>query len=134
VEGGYYGHPNPKRQEYILNGGNPTGEHPAVVAKNGYAGYPVGTSQTQTIMASLIILVGTARPTVSLNTRGQLWWCPKNKLLVAEYSGGDDLIALAPGTDGNILVEMSQVISGLTDPLDLIEDTKRTRATSMWRN
>jgi len=59
-----------KRQEYILNGGNPTGEDPAeVVAKNGYAGYPVGTSQTQTIMASLIILVGTARPTVSLNTR-----------------------------------------------------------------
>jgi len=42
VEGGYYGHPNPKRQS-ILNGGNPTGELNAeVVAKNGYAGYPVG--------------------------------------------------------------------------------------------
>jgi len=51
-------------------------------------------------MASLIILVGTARPTVSLNTKGDSFGgAPKNKLLVAEYSGRDDLIALAPGTD-----------------------------------
>jgi len=59
----------------------------------------------QTMMASLIILVGTARPTVSLNTRGQLLRCLKAAAGSVEYSGG--IIALAPGTDGNIPREMS---------------------------
>jgi len=97
-----------------------------VVAKNGYAGYPVGTAR-QTIMASLIILVGTARPTVSLNTRDSFGGAPKNKLLVAEYSGGM-ISALAPGTGSNIpRGNVSQVISGLTDPLDLIEGHQKNK-------
>src|SRR6185503_6008982 len=38
-KGGYYGHPNPIRGEYVLNGGNPTeGKDPLEVTK-----YPVGT-------------------------------------------------------------------------------------------
>ncbi|HLL42110.1 MAG TPA: Ig-like domain-containing protein, partial [Segetibacter sp.] len=39
VEGGYYGHPNPSRGEYVMNGGNPTSMiDPAEVSP-----YPVGT-------------------------------------------------------------------------------------------
>ena len=39
VQGGYYGHPNPTRQQYVLGGGNPTaGVDPAEVTA-----YPVGT-------------------------------------------------------------------------------------------
>lgn len=50
----------------------------------------------------------------------------KNKLLVVEYSGGDDILALDPGANGNIARgSVTQLISGLTDPLDLIEDTKK---------
>jgi hypothetical protein len=39
---------------------------------------------------------------------------------------GDDILALTPGTDGNISRgNVIQVISNLTDPVDLIEDTKK---------
>ncbi|MEJ7676434.1 MAG: hypothetical protein WKG06_00845 [Segetibacter sp.] len=39
VKGGYYGHPNPLRGEYVMNGGNPTSPiDPAQVTS-----YPLGT-------------------------------------------------------------------------------------------
>ena len=39
VKGGYYGHPNPTRGEYVLDGGNPTaGADPFEFTE-----YPVGT-------------------------------------------------------------------------------------------
>ncbi len=71
VRGGYYGHPNPKRGEYILNGGNPTSAvDPAeVVAKSGYSGYRVAPILTQIIAALLMILVAAAHPTASSNIR-----------------------------------------------------------------
>lgn len=43
-----------------------------------------------------------------------------------EYSGGDDILALSPDPNGNIAPEnVSQVVLGLTDPVDLIEDTQK---------
>src|SRR5204862_7668893 len=38
-KGGYYGHPNPLRDEYVMNGGNPT----ANLDKGEVSEYPVGT-------------------------------------------------------------------------------------------
>lgn len=129
MQGGYYGHPNPKRKEYILNGGNPTnGIDPAeVVAKNGYAGYRVGT-QPDPDYQSFAYDFGRNRSAngVIEYKSDTFGGALKNKLLVVEYSSGDDILALALGIDGNISRgNVTQVISGLTDPVDLIEDTKR---------
>lgn len=129
VQGGYYGHPNPKRQEYVMNGGNPTsGTDPAeVVAKEGYAGYPVGT-QPDPDYQGFAYDFGRNRSTNGIiqyksDTFGGAL---KNKLLAVEYSGGDDILALSPDSNGNIpRGNVTQVISGFTDPLDLVEDTKK---------
>src|SRR4029453_14081095 len=41
VKGGYYGHPNPQRCEWVLNGGNPTtANDPAEVAQYGIGTQP----------------------------------------------------------------------------------------------
>ncbi len=42
--GGYYGNPNPSRCEWVINGGNPTGQQDLleVVATGDYNGYPQG--------------------------------------------------------------------------------------------
>jgi len=71
----------------------PLGVDPAeVVAKDGYAGYPVDTQPDPNYKASLMILVGTAQPTVLSNTRVIPSVVPQEKLLVVEYSG-DDILA-----------------------------------------
>ncbi len=140
VKGGYYGHPNPLRQEYILNGGNPTtGVDPAEVVK-------VTDPKTGTVYAGYADPTDTVRFAPDPNYQGfahdfgrnrspngiieyksnTFNGVLKNKLLVVEYSGGKDILALEPGLDGNIPSgKVTQVISGLSSPLDLIEDTKK---------
>ncbi len=50
----------------------------------------------------------------------------KNKMLVVEYSGGNDILALETDVNGDIpRGKVTQVISDLSNPLDLIEDTKK---------
>ena len=129
VQGGYYGHPNPEREEYILNGGNPTNAiDPAeVVAKNGYEGYPVGTQPDPDYQGFAYDFGRNRSANGAIEYKSDTFGgALKNKLLVVEYSSGDDILALAPGIDGNVSRgNVTQVISGLTDPVDLIEDTKR---------
>ena len=131
LPGGYYGHPNPSRGEYILNGGNPTSEvDPAeVVAQGQYAGYAVGT-QPEPNYRGFVYDFGRNRSADGIieyksDTFNR---AIKNKLLVVNYSGGDNILALAPDADGNIpRGNVTQLISGLTDPLDLVEDTRNNR-------
>lgn len=139
--GGYYGHPNPTRSqykrsqnianpdEYILNGGNPTsGIDPAeVVAKNGYPGYRVGTDPESNYQGFAYDFGRSRSPNGIIEYKSNTFsGALKNKLLVVEYSGGDDILALEPGANGNIpRGNVTQIVSGLKNPLDLIEDTKR---------
>lgn len=120
---GYYGHPNPLRDEYVLNGGNPT----SGFDKAEVSAYPVGTQPDR-------------------NYRGFIWDFGKNqsangiieynsstfggllqgRLLVAQYSGGDNIVVLSRDGTGKI-TKADQAFTGLTgftDPVDLIEDTK----------
>ena len=110
-----------------MNGGNPTsGIDPAeVVANNGYAGYTVGT-QPEPDYQGFAYDFGRNRSANGIieYTSDTFNGALRNNLLVVDYSGGDDILALAPDADGNIpRGNVNQVISGLTDPLDLIEDT-----------
>ncbi|MFC6665621.1 hypothetical protein ACFP9V_09925 [Deinococcus radiopugnans] len=118
----YYGHPNPTRCEWVLNGGNPTaGKDPAEVID-----YPVGT-QPDPNWGGVAYDFGTH---YSPNGVIEEYSLPgnnllKNRLMVVRYSEGKDIIVLKPGPDGNI-VEAQTGITGLTNfnpsPLDLTED------------
>lgn len=132
VQGGYYGHPNPLRHQYVMDGGNPTKlvDPAEVVAQEQMVkgksvrrgGYPVGIKPDPNYKGFAWNFGRDYSPNGVIeyksNTFGGVL---KNKLLVVEYSAGDDVLALTPGPDGNIQ-GVIQVASGLHNPLDIVED------------
>ncbi|QBR91705.1 putative Ig domain-containing protein [Nocardioides euryhalodurans] len=122
-QGGYYGHPNPSRCEWVLNnGGLPEGAGsngsqyaPTVQPDRNYRGWaydfefnksPNGVVQYR-----------------SSTFGGKL----KGRLMVVRFSNFDDVITLQPGSDGDILGGQAGStiggLSGFDDPLDIVEDT-----------
>jgi hypothetical protein len=121
VQGGYYGHPNPFRCEWVMNGGNPTsGTDSAEVAQ-----YPAGT-QPDRNYRGFAYNFG-----LHYSPNGVVEWKSTNKasalagkLLVARYSGGDDIIALTINSTTKDIsgAEVGIVgFTGFSDPLDLVE-------------
>ncbi|MBC8123923.1 MAG: choice-of-anchor D domain-containing protein [Gemmatimonadaceae bacterium] len=125
-QGGYYGHPNPLRSQYAMNGANPTsGTDPAeVVSEGSNSGYPVNVQPDSNYRGFDWNFGRNRSPNGAIQYKSNAFaGALKNKLLVVEYSAGDDILALSPGANGSI-VGVTQVISGLSDPIDLIEDTR----------
>jgi hypothetical protein len=125
-KGGYYGHPNPARMQFVLMGGNPTKDaDPQEIAS-----YPVGTMPEPKFKLPAYDFGFNVSPNglceyQSAAFGGKLNGC----ILVTRYSGGKDVVVLRPGVDGNI-VEVTSNIDGLTgfaDPLDIIADSKTGR-------
>ncbi|MGB7156696.1 MAG: choice-of-anchor D domain-containing protein [Tepidisphaeraceae bacterium] len=123
AQGGYYGHPNASRNEYVLNGGNPT----AGVDPNEVAGYPVGTLPDRNYRGSAYTFGKNVSPNGAIEYRsaefgGKL----QGKLLVVRYSGGDDVVALNLDAQGNVTGAQTGItgLTHLVDPLDLIEDRR----------
>lgn len=121
--GHFYGHPNPTRCEWVLNGGNPTdaldlgqfGDH-----------YPVGT-QPDRNWTPFIYELGHNRSADGMieyqsdTFDGAL----KGKLLITYYSVGKFVVILEPDATGERIVSYQEGVPGLTDfknPLDLTED------------
>jgi hypothetical protein len=121
VEGGYYGHPNPTRNEYVLNGGNPTsGADPAQVSE-----YPVGVLPDRNWRGFAFDFGLNRSPDGVIEYQyGGFGGALVGKLLVARFSSGDDLIVLEPGLDGDIVSSNDAISSfdGFDDPLDLVEN------------
>jgi hypothetical protein len=121
-KGAYYGHPNPLRAEFVLNGGNPTAGYDA----HEIPLYPVGT-QPDVNYRFAAYNFGK-----NLSPDGIIEYKSANsplagRILVTRYSGGDDVIVLTPGgPDGGISEALTGIegLTGLSDPLDLIEDPK----------
>lgn len=113
----YYGHPNPLRNEFVLNGGNPTAEvDPFEVPQ-----YPVGTSPDRNWRKPILNFGYNISPNGLIEYRHPGWL--KGKILVTRYSGNDDILALSVDSNGNI-TETFDGIDGFTrfrDPLDLVE-------------
>ncbi len=124
----YYGHPNPVRDEDLLNGGNPTsGVDPAeVVARDGYSGYTAGTRPDPNYQGFAYEFGRNRSPDGIIEYQSNTFGgALKNQLLVVEYSGGKDILALQPGANGDIASEgITQIVSGLQNPLDLTENTR----------
>jgi hypothetical protein len=127
VPGGYYGHPNPTRGQYVLNGGNPTaGIDPDEVAPvDGGVGYPVGTLPDVNWKGSIYDFSRNRSPDGALESKGPAFGGALNGyLLVVEYSAGDDVVAVPIPPDGGTIdrTRVLQVASGLSDPVDIAED------------
>ena len=124
VEGGYYGHPNPLRGEYVLNGGNPTAG-PDVAE---FTQYPVGTQPDANYRGFAYDFGLNVSPdgAIQYQSNGtQFGGALDGKLVVVRYSGGDDLLVLDPsGPNGNVSKAYSGGFGmvGMTDPLDVIQD------------
>ncbi|MCU7547711.1 Ig-like domain-containing protein [Chitinophagaceae bacterium LB-8] len=124
-KGGYYGHPNPLRGEYVLNGGNPTDSTDPAQTDD----YPVGTLPDANWQGFVFDFHNNKSPNGVIEYKSNAFGgALKGKLIIARYST-DDLITLSPcKVRKGILnfVEGSAIegFSGLVMPLDLIEDTK----------
>jgi glucose/arabinose dehydrogenase len=112
LQGRYYGHPNPSRGHYALNGGNPT----AAVDPFETPQYPVGV-QPDADYHRPIMDLGLHRSAngIDVFTSTKFGAVMQNKLVIAEYSNGDDIIAVNP-TNVN---DRFQVASGFFNPLDV---------------
>jgi hypothetical protein len=124
VRGGYYGHPNPLRGEYVMNGGNPTSSiDPAQVDA-----YPVGTMPDANWRGYSFDFQNNKSPDGSIEYKSNTFnGALKGKLLVVRYSQHDDIIILEPGGVDNDIISSTEGASipgcsGFVDPLDLTED------------
>ena len=122
VQNGYYGHPNPQRCEWVMNGGNPTaGTDPAQVTA-----YPVGTQPDRNWRGAAFDFGRHRSPDGVIEYRQDTFGgALQGKLLVVRYSQGDDIIALTPGGPDMDIVDSQTGIEGFTgfaDPLDLVEN------------
>ena len=119
VKGGYYGHPNEARHEYVLMGGNPT----ALPDPQEITEYPVGTKPEARFKLPAYDFGKSDSPNGLCEYVGGAL---DGKILVTRYSGGKDIIVLTPGPDGNI----TEAVTGIDgfrqfgDPLDIVEDLK----------
>jgi regulation of enolase protein 1 (concanavalin A-like superfamily) len=122
VANGYYGHPNPFRCEWVMNGGNPTsGTDPAQVTQ-----YPTSTQPDRNWRGSAFNFGAHLSPNGVIEWKSDSFFpAMKGKLLVIRYSGGDDIIVLTinPVTK-NISGSQTGIpgASGFDDPLDLAAD------------
>jgi hypothetical protein len=131
--GGYYGHPNPLRGDYALNGANPTtGVDPAEVVdqvSNGqvvHNGYQVGIGPDPNYGYFAWDFSRNRSPNGVIEyTSATFGGVLQNKILVVEYSGGDRILVLTPGAGGAIdSAAVLGVAGGLSNPLDLVEDPR----------
>jgi len=118
--GGYYGHPNPTRGEYVLQGGNPT----AGVDDDEFTDYPVGTLPDANRRNDVFTFGRNYAPAGAIEYKGGTFGgALDGRLLVARYSGGDDVVVVTLDGAGNVAGVQSG-LSGLThfvDPLDIIQ-------------
>jgi hypothetical protein len=117
----YYGHPNPSRCEWVLNGGNPTSgnDHNQVIA------YPVGVQPDRNYAGYTFNFGAHYSPNGMIEWKGNAVPSLLGKLLVIRYSGGDDIIVLTidPSTKG-IMHSQTGItgFGGFTDPLDIVQN------------
>ena len=99
-EGGYYGHPNPTRDEFVLNGGNPTsGFDPWEINQ-----YPVGTQPEPTFDPSQLYStrrIGGTSPNGLAEYTG--FGDLNGRLLVSFFSGARTIQSFEFGSDGRVI-------------------------------
>ncbi len=122
VPGGYYGHPDPARGQYVFGGGNPVNPAPNTSIQTAY---PLGTNPDPNYKGYAYDIGLHYSPDGSIEYQGNAFGGALNgALLITEYSGGKDIIALTTGPNGQITSGTRGItgFTGFTDPVDLIEN------------
>ncbi len=122
VPGGYYGHPDPARGQYIFGGGNPVDPAPGTEIQ---AAYPLGTNPYPNYEGYAYDFGVHYSPDGAIEYQGSAFGGALNgDLLITRYSGGKDIIALTVGSKGQITSGITGIsgFTGFTDPVDLIEN------------
>jgi len=135
-EGGYYGHPNVLRDQYVLNGGNPTAgldPNEVVGGNDGNAstdGYQVGVDPDPNYDLDGVYNLGYNRsPNGAIEYTGNAFGSNlKGAILFAQFSTGDNVRMIRVDSNGNIIGDDvlrrpdGSVINNYIDPLDIIEN------------
>jgi mono/diheme cytochrome c family protein len=121
VQNGYYGHPNPARCEWVMNGGNPTGgADPVEVAQ-----YPAGTLPDPNWRGVAYRFDTNYSPDGFIEYRRPAFGgLLQGKILVVSWTRGK-IMVLEPGGPELDIVGAQLAIPSLTDldhPLDLVEN------------
>jgi cysteine-rich repeat protein len=137
--GGYYGHPNPSRDECVFYGANPSAEQDGPIAETGAATYfqealtyPVGMQPDENFRPAMFSF-GDHKSTNGILDYGSQAFCGglAGDLLVNYYSGFDQIRRLALDPSGtrvltDVTLRRSDVGSGgpaqLVDPLSMAQD------------
>ena len=124
VPGGYYGHPNPTRCEWVKDGGNPTAALDAGQVGNHY---PVGTLPDRNYRGISYNLGYNKSPngTIEYRNAAAFGGLLQGRILIVRYSADDDIIVLTPGgANGDIVSQQTEIagFSGFNNPLDLTEN------------
>jgi fibronectin type 3 domain-containing protein len=132
VQGGYYGHPNPERCEWVLNAGAGNAQFPVV----GPTKYPAGTNPDPNYRGIAYDFEFNKSPNGTIEYRsnafgGQL----KGRLMVVRFSNNNDILFLQPdAATGKIIGAQTSVgitgvanstiggVDGFNDPLEIVED------------
>jgi hypothetical protein len=121
--GGYYGHPNPTRCEWVLAGGNPTD----AVDPFEVLSYPVGTQPDPNLDLSDVYDAGLhASANGAIEYRGTAFdGALDGKLLVVRYSAGQDIETFDVAADGALSNRTTGItgFTGFNQPLDVTEAT-----------
>ncbi|WP_340539519.1 putative Ig domain-containing protein [Nocardioides sp. GXZ039] len=121
-QGGYYGHPNPSRCEWVLNnGGLPEG------AGSGGSKYAANVAPDRNYRGWAYDFEFNKSPNGVIQYRSNTFGGKlKGRLMVVRYSNFDDVLTLQQDANGQILgAQEGTTIGGLTgfdDPLDIVED------------
>jgi fibronectin type 3 domain-containing protein/regulation of enolase protein 1 (concanavalin A-like superfamily) len=126
--GGYYGHPNPVRDQFVMGGGytpanglgvNEVAEYGA--ATGGLAVNPDPNYRGYAWDFGLNISPNGALEYANTNAFGGML---AGKILVTRYSGPGDIVVLTRNPDGSIRSQNTGVagLKGFVDPIDITED------------
>lgn len=119
-EDGYYGHPNPARCEWIMNGGGAANDATRV------EGYPSSVSADPNYRGIAFDFGLNVSPNGAIEYQSNTFGgALRGKLLVTRYSNFDDILAVDVDSSGTVVGSEPIVLQArFADPLDLVEDTR----------
>ena len=127
VDGGYYGHPNPYRGEFVMNHGGttysglPGQTEPHIDVKN----YPDFVLPDPNYREPDYDFGFNKSPNGVIEYRSNAFrGALRGYLLVARFANGDDIMLIEPGSDTRPTTAYANVpgLTDLDDPLDIVED------------
>ncbi len=123
--GGYYGHPNPSRCEWVLAGGNPTRKRDLLQVK----AYPVGTQPDRSWRGDEMLNVGahaSANGLILYRNEQAFGGRLAGKILLTRFANPEDIVVVILNEEGDpseiLPIGLTSGDGRLNKPLDLVED------------